>query len=333
VKCKKSLMGLAALLIVIFHFYMPLTSNIVELTIYKAAYIGVDLFFFVSAYSLGQRDKIKYGSFILNRFTSIYLSFVVMAVICFFYNKWELKRFFQVIFGIEFFKKGGGSFLWFAIAIMLIYLLAPFMVSLKKKYGWKAFAAFMLVWLILVIVLQFVFKYTTIFILLNRLPIFFIGMYYGEIRKIATKKRALPIILITVGLVLGGYLVYRYCGKVKLMKPITDIYYVISVPFTLALVGLFDLVSARAKFRNLPLQFIGGFTFELYGLQMIFGFKLTQKIVKYMAKYFDNSMLMYRKLVSFILATLALIAMAYVFSLAKKGISKLIKKLKEKYKK
>ena len=49
-KCKKSIMGLAALLIVIFHFYIPFTGTKLELTLWRATYIGVDLFFFVSAY-------------------------------------------------------------------------------------------------------------------------------------------------------------------------------------------------------------------------------------------------------------------------------------------
>ena len=62
-KCKKSIMGLAALLIMIFHFYIPFSGLKAELVIYRAAYIGVDIFFFVSAYSLAQRDRIESVSY------------------------------------------------------------------------------------------------------------------------------------------------------------------------------------------------------------------------------------------------------------------------------
>lgn len=105
-KCKKSIMGLAALLIMIFHFYIPFSGLKAELVIYRAAYIGVDIFFFVSAYSLAQRDRIEYWKFVGNRLLSIYIPFVLFAVVANFYEKWKYPRFFKVIAGIEFFKRG-----------------------------------------------------------------------------------------------------------------------------------------------------------------------------------------------------------------------------------
>ena len=80
----------------------------------------MDIFFFVSAYSLAQRDRIEYWKFVGNRLLSIYIPFVLFAVVAGFYEKWKYPRFFKVISGIEFFKRGGGSFLWFFVAIMLI---------------------------------------------------------------------------------------------------------------------------------------------------------------------------------------------------------------------
>ena len=96
----------------IFHFYIPFSGLKAELVIYRAAYIGVDIFFFVSAYSLAQRDRIEYWKFVGNRLLSIYIPFVLFAVVANFYEKWKYPRFFKVIAGIEFFKRGGGSFLW-----------------------------------------------------------------------------------------------------------------------------------------------------------------------------------------------------------------------------
>lgn len=334
-KCKKSLMGLAALLIVIFHFYMPLTSSILEMTIYKAAYIGVDIFFFISAYSLSKRDLLDYKAFIRNRFAAIYLPFVVLAVFAFTINgwgkNWSLLRFVEVILGIEFFKRGGGAFLWYLVAIMLLYLLVPFMVRLKEAHGYKAFAGFFLAWLILVVFLQFLVKYDTIYILINRLPIFFIGLYYDEIKEFLPKK--LRPVLIILGLTIGFGLIYRYAATVRLMKPVTDSYYVIAVVFVLSLVGLFDYISARTHIRNLPLQFLGSISLELYGLQMILGYKIETSIFKYLKGVMGDDMLEVCKLITFLLLVIILTALAYLFSLAKRKIMGIYNGMKEDKKK
>lgn len=92
-KCRKSLMGLAALLIMIFHFYIPVTKSPFEMAFYRASYIGVDLFFFVSAYSLSQREKISFVPFMKNRLCNVYVPFLVMAGICAVYKKWTWQRF------------------------------------------------------------------------------------------------------------------------------------------------------------------------------------------------------------------------------------------------
>lgn len=97
----------------IFHFYIPFSGLKAELVIYRAAYIGVDIFFFVSAYSLAQRDRIEYWKFVGNRLLSVYIPFVLFAVVAAFYDKWKYPRFFKVISGIEFFKKEEAPFYGF----------------------------------------------------------------------------------------------------------------------------------------------------------------------------------------------------------------------------
>ena len=82
-KCKKSLMGIAAILILIFHFYIPFTDSIYELSFRKASYIGVELFFFLSACSIGKNTFIKFVPFIKNRLLLVYVPFVAFSVIAF----------------------------------------------------------------------------------------------------------------------------------------------------------------------------------------------------------------------------------------------------------
>lgn len=316
-KCKKSIMGLAALLILIFHFYIPFTKNAVEMTIYKAGYIGVDLFFFVSACSLGKQKKVAYGSFLWNRINNTYVPFVILAVIGAVYKHWSPVQWLKVISGVEFFQRGGGAFLWFCIGIMLVYLLAPALVACKTRLGWKAFPIFMAGWLVIALLLQYVFAYKPLFILVNRLPIFFIGMYYEEIRNIKWGAMRWPLILIGLGA--GAYLVALWGATVRLNVPLTDMYYIIAIVFTVALVALFDALSRVVPFGNKPLQWLGGITLELYGLQMIFGYDLEAWFIK----QWKNGQ------AAFAATVVVLIAMAWVFHFGRTLITKGFQKMKE----
>lgn len=315
-KCKKSLAGFAALLIVFYHFWIPLSTSAIETNIYRSTYIGVDIFFFVSAYSQAQRKQSSYLKFIVNRFEYIYAPFVVMAVICGIYKHWKLSRLALVVSGAEFFKRGGGSFLWFIVGIMLFYFIAPFIIRLKEKNGPITFLSVIFVWLMLVITLQYVFAYTPIFILLNRIPIFLLGMYYDDIRRAVPKKLKLPFIL--AGLIVGGILVYKFGAGTKLMKPLIDIYYVVAVPFTLAVVGLFDYISQRSSVKNIPFTFVGGITLELYGMQMIFGYDIEKKLLR-LFKNLDISAWM-TKLIPCVLTVCLLIIIAWLFAGLKKMV-------------
>lgn len=321
-KYKRKLMGVAALLIIIFHFWMPLTTSVVEASIYKCTYLGVDIFFLLSAYSLARREELIYGQFIRNRFKNVYLPYVVMAIICAVYKKWSIAQFLRVVSGIEFLNKGGGAFLWFAVAIMLLYIVAPGLLRLKSRFGWRAGVISLVAWLIIVSVLQVGFSYTTIFILLNRIPIFIVGLYYEEIKKLiyALKKWSMPLIL--AGLVVGSVIVYMYCGNVRISRPIVDIYYVFVIPFTLSLVLLCDYISQQKTISKKGiLDFIGSFTLELYGLQMIFGYPLETKLFRVIKGIVSLNL---AKLLTFILTACALIILAWLFSKLMKRLEDMI---------
>lgn len=319
-KCKKSIMGLAALLILVFHFYIPLGTSNLEMFFYRSAYIGVDLFFFVSAYSLGTREKIKYGSFIGNRFYYIYFPFAIMALIATLYKKWSFGRFVKILTGVEFYKRGGGAFLWFVIAIMLLYLIAPLLVKLKTKFGIWALPMTLVGWLALAALFQYVLKTRTVFIMINRLPIFLIGMFYEEYRKLDWKKWKLPVAL--VEFVVGCVLVYKWGTTVRLSKPFFDMYYIVAIPMVVGIVGIFDALSELLAIRNVPLMLLGKITLELYGFQMIFGYDIEQKIFK----------LTKGKLLSFLATVFILIAVAALFNALMKLIRTFINKFKERLK-
>lgn len=310
-KSKKAIMGLAALLILVFHFYIPVTSWKYESLIAKISYIGVDMFFFVSAYSLGKSKITSYLEFLKRRFSKIYLKFIVFVAIAVLYSGYKLLRALKILVGIEFFNKGGGAFLWFVIAIMITYLFIPFAKKLKEKYDVKAFYILLAIWAIVATVLQYVFNYTTINIYINRLPIVFIGMFYDELFKRDTKGR---VVIDAALLALGTVLLFRFGANARLNVPFTDFFYILAIPAVLALVDLVEVVYGIIDMKLL--SFIGGITLELYGLQMIFGYKIETKILK----------LVGNGLVAFIVTTVVLTAMAYLFNKAYRLLEERVKK-------
>ena len=174
-KNKKVIMSFSALMIIIFHLWINITkpnTNIylIETYLRYIGYIGVDIFFFVSAYSLAKNEIDNYSNFIIKRFRKIYLKFIIFGVIAFFFNKWSFLKLLKIIFGIEFLTKGGGSFLWFIPAIMIIYILLPLYKKLDNKYKIITPIITIITYLILVIILS-INKKTTLFIFINRIPI------------------------------------------------------------------------------------------------------------------------------------------------------------------
>jgi len=319
-KSKKSLMALAAILILIFHFWMPLTASLIETNIYKSTYLGVDIFFFVSAYSLSQRKHISWLQFISNRLLYVYVPFAVMCLIAALYKGWTLQKLVLTLCGVSFFVAGGGSFLWFAIAIMIVYMVAPGMLVLREKFGYWSALIVMATWLVLVCALQFGVGYTNVFILLNRIPIMLLGFFYDDIRKLLAKRYAL--VGIVAGLIAGAFITYNFCGNVRLNKPIAEVYYILVIPFTVSFIMLIDYISARVSFGCKPLEFIGGFTLELYGMQMIFGYDIEKAVFRNLKTVIPMTA---AKLVSFLITACALILIAWVFSLPKKYLGRVQK--------
>lgn len=277
-KCKKWLMGLAALLILIFHLYIPVTGSAIEQAFYRSAYIGVDFFFFVSAFSVASRGVMNYPDFLKNRLLMVYVPFVLFSAVRAIYKTWSMGRFFRVISGIEFFKQGGGAFLWFFVAIMLMYLISPVLLKLKDAVGLRALWLMLGGWLMLVLILEYVVGYTDIFIFLNRFPIYFIGLYYDEIRKHVVVKDSgesggyregwrIPV-LVGALFAAGAFLLWKYCSIYRLQDPIDDFYYILVIPVVLAVVMVADYLSMEGP------AFLGNISLELYGLQMLFGFEL-----------------------------------------------------------
>lgn len=260
---KKFLQSIAALLIIVFHLWIPITNGPIETFIIKTGYIGVDIFFFVSAYSLADKD-IKYKSLLKNRFFSIYMKFVIFLLAAAVFNSMSILRVVKSAVLIELFEKGGGAFLWFVPAIVLFYLIYPLFIRWNCKYK---VPIVLVAWLLLSIAIERLTGYNRIFIFTNRIPVMLVGYF--------VKKKPLPRWFTLPCIPVGLVLLYLFGYKNRLNVPVNEMFYVVAIVFVIGLVGLSTLVKPSKIWDALSMG-----SLELYGLQMVFGPKLVMWLYK-----------------------------------------------------
>lgn len=274
---KKFLQLFGVILIIIFHYWARFTNSVFERFIVSVSYIGVDLFFICSAYSLSRKKHIEYKEFVLNRFKNIYLKFVIFAAVySFFIYKpslansapfWiiRLSQFVNIITGYELFIKGGGAFLWFVPAIMIFYLIFPLFINWELRY--KEYVA--LAFYVLLAVTFKVIGYREIFIFLNRIPLVLIT--YIIVSKGIKLDLRHGLLLTAIGIIL----MYLFSFKMRLNKPVYDMYYLMAVPLVLGIAVL------TKDFKiSLPATMIGNASLEIYAIQMMYGAKIIKNYLK-----------------------------------------------------
>lgn len=311
-KNKKSLMAISAIFILIYHLWINITNTRIEIYLRQICVIGVDIFFFISAYTI-EKSNISYKSFIANRFKKIYLEFLVFSIIGAIYFKWSLKKILSVIFGFELIKSGGGSFLWFIPGIMIIYLILPLIKKLDIKFPKVIPFILFIIYMLAVVLISTFSDYEALFILINRIPVILIGYYFARydiFDKLDKNKMiywALAIISTAIGIVIS-YFIFKNHFKVIWFK---EIFYVLYIPLIIGVILIIDKIK-----KNKLIDYIGSITLELYGLQMLFGFKIANTIYSYVDK----------RLISNILTIITLIIMVVVFNCVIHLKQKLFKK-------
>ena len=302
---KKFLQVIAAFQILFFHLWAPITSTQIEQFILKTAYVGVDMFFFLSAYSLAGRE-IDYVPFLKDRVLKLYAKFAFFVLIMALFSKsFGVIRVVKSLTLIEFFQKGGGAFLWFIPAILILYIIYPLFLKWNSRFKviWV-----LLIWLIAGVFSEHVLSYTAVFIFTNRIPVILAGYLFKTYCTHNNNLRRSFIVLIPLGVLL----LYMYGFKVRLNFPIKDMFYVLAIPTVLGLVTLSSYVKKYAVTESL-----GSITLELYAVQMIFG----QRILIWAYNVFNKNALLTN-----IFVTGVMLLLAYIIShVIKRGERLIIK--------
>lgn len=300
---KKFLQVIAAFQILFFHLWAPLTSTQIEQFILKTAYVGVDMFFFLSAYSLSGRE-IDYVPFLKDRLLKMYAKFAFFVLIMALFSKsFGVIRAVKSLTFIEFFQKGGGAFLWFIPAILIFYAVYPLFLkwNIRLKVIWV-----LLIWLTGSVFAEHVLSYTAVFIFTNRIPVILAGYLFKTYCTHNNNLRRSFIVLIPLGVLL----LHMYGFKVRLNFPIKDMFYVLAIPSVIGLVTLSSYVKKYAVTESL-----GSITLELYAVQMIFG----QRILIWAYNVFNKNALLTN-----IFVTGVMLLLAYIISYVIKRSERLI---------
>ena len=315
---KKFLQVIAAFQILFFHLWAPLTSTQIEQFILKTAYVGVDMFFFLSAYSLAGRE-IDYVPFLKDRVLKLYAKFAFFVLIMALFSKsFGVIRVVKSLTLIEFFQKGGGAFLWFIPAILIFYAVYPLFLKWNSRFKviWV-----LLIWLTGSVFAEHVLSYTAVFIFTNRIPVILAGYLFktyctgnrdaimpdnNKMNRTIQILRRSWVVLIPLGVLL----LHMYGFNVRLNFPIKDMFYVLAIPTVLGLVTLSSYVKKYAVTESL-----GSITLELYAVQMIFG----QRILIWAYNVFNKNALLTN-----IFVTGVMLLLAYIISYVIKRSERLI---------
>ena len=281
-KTKQPIMGVAALLIILYHLFPVSRSNdVVSSSIRFVAmtgYIGVDIFFFMTGYMAYYSDTGNYFSYIKRKFLHIYPIFIFCCILYVIMGKLSITKAVLTVFGIEFILNGGGSMIWFIPAIMIFYLAVPFYLKLVRKMNnIKLLIISLAIWSGLMLVLENFADNHSLNIFLCRLPIILLGLFLAEYegKWRVNIKAGVGVVLLVAGIALN----YNFGYMIKLAFPISDIFYVTAIPYVMGIILCADVIFAKVK--SYIFSALGKVSLELYCLQMVFGSLIFGRAIRY----------------------------------------------------
>lgn len=288
-KYRGQIMGVAALLIIVFHTWYRLATPetspkllyYAELAVTKLGYFGVDIFFLLSGIGLSYAI-VKYSTkqFLLRRFKRLAYPVLIAAAVQAVMEGWSFPEYLLCVSGVGFFI-GKDYFLWFISAITATYLLFPlywrfFSRSRSKPRFTALFAA---VWYLCSIPLAGVLK-PIVFLFLNRVPSFVLGVLLGWQQQnggLKMSRRAVntaAAVSAAAGLILGAVCTF---GETAFFRPPYNSTFpglLIAFGFTVLLAelgGLLDRGGRAARGVNGFFGFYGRISLEIYCVQEFLG--------------------------------------------------------------
>ena len=288
-KYRNAIMGIAALWILCFHAWIPVTPSydpenfkffsFLEHYLKNIGYCGVDIFLLLSGlgltYAIKKTSLIK---FYYRRLRRIVLPSLVVFIFLWKVFGWSTIEFIQYASGYVFFFENASCILWFVPAIVTLYLFFPLYYKAFDKANNKTLftASIIAVWFLISLILKDTMR-TDLYGFTNRIPVFLIGILFGyftQNRKdiVFTVK---TYIFLIITLIVGLYLTYLgTLFSYPLILPVGNCFLpnlliAVSLPFLVA--KLLDMaerhLSLFGKGITILLGFFGTFSLESYCVQ------------------------------------------------------------------
>ncbi len=266
-------MGLAMLFIILFHTALP--RNDMFFGLHRCGNVGVDIFLFLSGvglwFSWMKTPHLK--RFYWRRFIRIYPAWLIIACLYYiprFSGDW-VDLIGELTINWDFWRYDELTF-WYIPAIMALYLLAPpYMMLLRKHPIYRWLPVLMVLWCILV---QWVppihHAVGHLEIFWSRVPIFFIGINFGEMVKEKKEIDGAGIWMLILAFVMSFgstlYLEQMTHGKFPLY-----VERMIYIPFTISTILMLNRVLRRMpQWFNAFWRFFGTISLEAYLLHLHF---------------------------------------------------------------
>lgn len=185
-KWRKSLMGVAALWIWIFHCYSKLLIDtpleFAESFFVQTGFCGVDIFLLLSGMGLVRSIKKGTLNFYLGRIKRVVVPFLLASLVLAVIMSWSVLDYVKCVSGYYFVTSTMYAYLWFVPVILIFYAFFPLYHYLFKRCDSKLVftGCVLIIWLLLSFYGRGLLR-SDLWGFTNRIPIFVIGIYLGDL--------------------------------------------------------------------------------------------------------------------------------------------------------
>lgn len=261
-------MGIAIFWVVLFHSRGEFTNPILEV-IKRLGFCGVDIFLFLSGigiyYSLiDTRSRFDfYKKRILRIYPSYFIVLLFYSMFLFLNESISFKGFFANIFLINFFIGFRNTFDWYTPSIIILYLISPYVFKVRSS---KKLIFYLIIFLAILISLSIVFNLNYLLIFLTRIPIFLMGIIFGEKVKnnikVSSKEIYIVLTMMVIGLCILGVSIIKFPEYLRYYGLWWYPFILITPGMTFIMAKFLEVIKIKYLFKFLNL--LGTYSFEIY---------------------------------------------------------------------
>jgi len=272
-KYRRELMGFAMIWVIFFHSTISIEEFKYLHSLKTLGYAGVDIFLLVSGLGLyfSYKKDSNIISFYKRRFVRIiptYITIVTLfSIIFLLLNKIDFLDLIMNITTLSFWFNTTRRFDWYIPSLIILYLIAPIYINLFNRFKYKT----IIIAISLSLGLSFCITNTSLSYLLIftvRFPIFFIGVLIGYLidqkKKINYISYGIYTIMFLIGIILMGLFLTKYSNYLWTLGLWWYPFIFITVPLSLFVVCMLDIINKKYKRKFGILTFLGGYSLEIY---------------------------------------------------------------------